>query len=467
MNNISGDKEFVLKLLRDTARNLTVRHPEIKPSGKKKGITAKALAPKTETQQVERDQIIERFQRAYETAQLQPTTTPVSTKKGKKKIGKALSAPTATVVEDQWYAPRDRTIAVFQSAIDEYVDQHKPKPKGAKAFVKQVSKTDASKLFYKKKAKKTTTAKGWVGEQFDNLDPGWLGVVYQKAKLLFKGKHKFIKHSSLKDLRYSLQGNPVTIALIADWGGGNNHAQAVSNEIRKRNPDYVIHLGDVYYAGTDDEVKKRFLNLWPGSLTAGRSFALNSNHEMYSGGYAYFDTTLPKFGQKASYFCLENSDWRFIGLDTGYIEHDLNVEQMEWLSALVNESDKKNILMSHHQAFSAYESSGAGEERLQNWVKDITNKITGWFWGHEHLCVVYKSYKGIKGRCIGHGCFPYDIPAVNPPYAGPQVDWVLRAGDPKFAGRGTLGFAWLELNGKNLKVSYINEGGTTQHQETF
>ena len=473
MNEITGDKKFVLKLLKDTARNLTVRHPGVKSLG-----TKKAGTPISGVQQIERDQIVERFQRAYETAQLEPVVPgPATAKKGLKKKGvkqKGLAAPTVTVGEDVWYAPRDKTIALFQSAMDEYLDRKKSKPKGAKGGpAKKVGKGEAKNIFYtqKPKTKGPAGAKGWVGEQYDNLDPGWLKVAFEKAKILLKGKHRFISHKKLSDFHYPMVDNDgsVRIALMADWGGGNDHAEAVASQLKslKPAPDYVIHLGDVYYAGTKDEVNKRFFGSWPGSLDRGRSFALNSNHEMYSGGYAYFDITLPRLGQDASYFCLENDNWRLIGLDTGYVEHDLNVEQVKWLTALLNESDKKNILLSHHQPFSGYESSGGGEERLQNWIKNLTAKITAWFWGHEHLCVVYKSYKGIKGRCIGHGCFPYEIPPAMPPLAGPSVEWVLRASDPKHSGRGVHGFALLEINNEKLKVSYIDETGHLQYEEAF
>ena len=477
MNDITGDKEFVLKLLKDTARNLTVRDPEIKASGMKKGITAIS-----ENRQTERDQVVERLQRAYETAQLQRVApAPQTMKKGAKKGkgAKAAVAPAATVVEEVWYAPRDRAIALFQSAMDEYLEQHKAKQKKtqAKGIVvkKKITKKGAEQVFYKAKstAKGPAGAKGWVGEQYDNLDPGWLSVAWEKAKLLLKGKHPFIRHTSSSSFRYSLleKQSPIRIALIADWGGGNDHARAVSEQIKNLQPaaDYVIHLGDVYYAGTDNEVETRFFGLWPGSLEPRRSFALNSNHEMYSGGYAYFNKTLPRFGQEASYFCLENANWRLIGLDTGYIEHDLNVEQVQWLTALVNESDKKNILMSHHQPFSAYESGGEGEERLQKWTRDLVNnkKITAWFWGHEHLCVSYKRYKGIKGACIGHGCFPYEIPSEVPPFSGPQIEWILRAGDPNHSKRGMHGFALLEIFNSQMRVSYRDETGKEGFSESF
>ena len=481
MNEIAGDKEFVLQLIQDTARSLAVRQPEVKTIGMSKSIKAATDAEKSEG-----SQIVERLDRAYERAFLQPVApSPKTTKKGAKaaKGKKGAIAPVATVVKEVWYAPRDQTIALFQSAIDEYLDEKAGAPlaplaKGlgtrAKAAPKKtkITKTEAKKLFYNEKPKKggvVAEAKGWVGEQFDKLDPGWLEVVRQKVKIAFKGKHRFISHKSLTDFRYPMSSH-VTIALVADWGGGNDHAQAVAREIEKLNPSIVIHLGDVYYVGAEKEVRQRFLQYWPGSTDRGRSFALNSNHEMYSGGYAYFDITLKEFKQGASYFCLENDNWRLIGLDTGYVEHDLTKDQFEWLSALLADgSGKKNVLFSHHQPFSAYESSGGGEERLQNWLGDFmtAGKIAGWYWGHEHLCVVYKRYMGIKGRCIGNGCFPYDLPPTTPPLGGPKVEWISTRSDPKRPKRGIHGFALLTIDGPQMKASYIDETGSEEYSEKF
>jgi hypothetical protein len=477
MHEITGDKEFVLQLLKDTARSLAVRQPEM-------GLTAmsKSLVAATESKKTEDSQIVERLQRAYERAQPVALVSKSPQKGAKTKALKAIAAPAAPAVEELWYAPRDQTIALFQAAIDEYLNEKtgtsvvlQAKSLGLKAISTpkkpKLSKTAAKKFFYQKKTGKSGTlalAKGWVGEQFDKLDPGWAEVVKEKLKLLFKGKHKFISHKSLKDFRYPL-ANQVTIALIADWGGGNEHAQAVARQIEKLNPTIVIHLGDVYYAGVDKEVRERFLQYWPGSTERGRSYALNSNHEMYGGGYAYFDITLKTFKQDASYFCLENDKWRLIGLDTGYVEHDLTKDQFEWLSALLSDgSGKKTFLLSHHQPFSAYESS-SGEERLQQWLGDFmtTGKITAWYWGHEHLCVVYKRYMGIKGRCIGNGCFPYDLPPETPPLSGPKVEWIATKSDPKRKNRGIHGFALMTIDGARMKVSYIDETGAEEYSETF
>ena len=38
---------------------------------------------------------------------------------------------------------------------------------------------------------------------------------------------------------------------------------------------------------------------------------------MYSGGEGYY-WLVDELSQKASYFCIRNSDWQFVAMDTGY-----------------------------------------------------------------------------------------------------------------------------------------------------
>ena len=42
------------------------------------------------------------------------------------------------------------------------------------------------------------------------------------------------------------------MALIADWGTGTPEAKALLERVAAHKPDVLIHLGDVYYSGTDE-----------------------------------------------------------------------------------------------------------------------------------------------------------------------------------------------------------------------
>jgi hypothetical protein len=154
--------------------------------------------------------------------------------------------------------------------------------------------------------------------------------------------------------------NQARAALLGDWGTGLYGAVPCAESIRQSRDhfDLLMHLGDVYYSGTKREVQQRFLDLWPyreGAINR----SINSNHEMYSGGYAYFENTLPNFGQESSYFALQNDHWLLVGLDVAYVDHDIEEQQVEWLEDVIAAAgDRKVLLFSHHQLFSRFDDQG-------------------------------------------------------------------------------------------------------------
>jgi Calcineurin-like phosphoesterase len=219
----------------------------------------------------------------------------------------------------------------------------------------------------------------------------------------------------VKPFEWKTPGAPETlpskgrIALFGDWGTGLYGAPVCAKSIEKAGKyDLVLHLGDVYYSGTKDEIRERLVSLWP-KVSGAKNRGLNGNHEMYTGGNAYFDTVQKEFGQTSSYFALENDHWIMACLDTAYKDHDLHGDQATWLEGLAAGSpEKRLVLFSHHQPFSLLDNQGP------NLVKKLaslfdTKRIYAWYWGHEHHCILYKPHKlyGLRGRCVGHGGFPY------------------------------------------------------------
>ncbi len=149
------------------------------------------------------------------------------------------------------------------------------------------------------------------------------------------------------------------IILISDWGANNDHAANVRDRIAAEIqatsvPVFLVHLGDIYYSGTRSECLT-FLRNWPlrdaNGPIKGRSFSLNGNHEMYSGGDGYFNVVLPAFGQRASYFVLRSPKWDFYGLDTAYVggcfhtPEDTRLDaQWKWLQNQMDGSvDRKHV----------------------------------------------------------------------------------------------------------------------------
>jgi hypothetical protein len=276
------------------------------------------------------------------------------------------------------------------------------------------------------------------------------------------------------------------VILVGDWGTGLPGAVAVGRQMRAQldraggRQCHVIHLGDVYYSGWREEYESRFLPFWPvASADEGTaSWALNGNHDAYSGGHGYFGFLLrderfrghrvPGDGEydTSSHFSLENEHWQVLGLDTGYLDHDLAGDQAAWVTGRLG-GDRRTMLLTHHQPLSAYEQVGAQlGERLRPAADE--HPIDAWFWGHEHRCAVYAespaSYLRF-GSCVGHGGVPNLLP--NPkPAASPRLTWAY-GGKEDIEGNdwGLFGFAVLDFDGPAVSVSYIDEHGRVDHRE--
>ncbi|MDX6404596.1 MAG: hypothetical protein QOH70_2051 [Blastocatellia bacterium] len=289
----------------------------------------------------------------------------------------------------------------------------------------------------------------------------------------------------------------IRVGLLADWGTGLYGApvSAMSIEDDKSGYELLMHLGDVYYSGTDNEIQDEFLAYWP-TIAGATSRACNSNHEMYTGGHAYFNQTLPAFGQQASFYALQNSHWTLIGLDTAYHEWDLQssddekqggVDQVAWLNSIVAQAgDNKIILFSHHQLFSLFDD--LSKSKLAGCVSDLLNKkrLFAWYWGHEHRCVLFDQHPnfGLYGRCIGHGGYPYfrdNLANANAESQGANgTKWrrlptknlvpsglVLEGPNPYVVGHeekyGTQGYLTLEFSDAHLNEIVHTPDGTPIH----
>lgn len=256
---------------------------------------------------------------------------------------------------------------------------------------------------------------GWFKSLFDHIDKG--------------GWHPIVRPPSDAVGSFADVGR---IAVISDWGtnlyGAPVSAKSISADGRW---EMVLHLGDIYYSGTKSETTKRFLDVWP--KAAGKvSRALNGNHEMYSGGYAYFDEVLPAFAQASSYFAVQNAHWLLVGLDTAHTDQTTDAEQVAWLERIVAaRGARKVVLFSHHQPFSAIDHV---KPLLRTAIGVLLGqgKITAWYWGHEHNCVIFDKHPewGLLGRCVGHGGIPH-----------PRLDLVKQAPVEK----ATAGVKWHRL----------------------
>jgi len=346
---------------------------------------------------------------------------------------------------------------------------------------------------------------------YGDANPAWVTTLIEQGVFAFRsfihqvhedvtGRKEPLINSILKEwknLRFERAPYPggtpqtitlhpnATVALLADWGGDNPAARHIASVAKKQNPDIVIHLGDIYYGGVKAECET-FLQQWPLQtnirypelgVPPGTSYALNGNHEMYSGGEAYFNVVLKAFRQPQPFFCLENQYWRIIGLDTAYAGGRLSPMgaddpingQWNWLIGLLrNSGQKKNIFLTHHQPVSAHTDEFHDSEQLRKDVDTLLSTegvakdaIFGWFFGHEHRCALYRDpATRFNARLIGNGCIPHQVQTEKEADPGcTPVDYFNKRQNAPNSGAAVSTFANLIFQepSPQLLIEYIDE----------
>ncbi len=296
-------------------------------------------------------------------------------------------------------------------------------------------------------------------------DSEWLEIAEKYAgRLVFAlGDVPYRTHTSPEDFVSDDLPADARIAIVPQLGTGIEGAARAMQQIAAKKPAALIHLGDIYYSGTPLEVDRYFLRPLREhfDLTRTRCLSLCGNHDAYSGGAGYYETLLPAISQPASYFCLRNEDWQFIGLDTGL--HDripgrgptyLEDSEVEWLAHKVHGAGRrKTVLLSHHQLFSAYESIADTyyNESIYSQLSQLLDAVSLWFWGHEHRLAIYEAFDALKpglarARSLGRGTG--DAPE-EPLF--PEVR-VRESADLK---EDVYSYAIVELKGAGARVEYF------------
>jgi hypothetical protein len=412
---LATDRNALLEIVEGTVSALQMQDPSPLVSA-----VASANLMSPAAVEAERDAIVSALENSARTLRLHGELSALS------------QQVTAAPAREMPFIPEDQVLSLMQSAIEEF------RPEETLA----------------------------TAAPFDTSDPGWISVAWEKLKSLFRGKHEFIAHTSPTSFRRELPDQAVVV-LFSDWGTGEETAKRVMRQIKLQSPTHAIHLGDVYYSGTEKEIQKRFLDVIDaeGPSPSGCTYlALNSNHEMYSGGHAYFELTLKtRFNQEASYFNLRNANWQLIGLDSGYEDHGLKDPQREWLVAQLDDAGaRRSVILTHHQLFSPFERR-AFDRKLHRKTQPLLGQIFAWFWGHEHRTIVFGLHQGIRARCIGHGAIPENVPFGNAVFPNlPILQMDERLGPD---GDNMHGFAVLRFDAGRLHVDYIDELGATWFSE--
>lgn len=301
--------------------------------------------------------------------------------------------------------------------------------------------------------------------KFSDCDPAWAEAIVDYEEYFGPSGHAkeipYVRWEDMDDFVLPALPRNARVALIADWGTGTDAAERLLREVAEHEPDVLVHLGDIYYAGTTEECRRWFLGVIDDVFDRRRRpmpvYTLSGNHDMYSGGTGYYGV-LPELNpsppldddvaQRASYFSLRDPSgtWQLQAMDTGLHDHDpftvssdvtwLDPDEVAWHVDKVERFSAeggRTILLSHHPLFSGFEGIGDYGDRepdvralnphllssyrhFQQAADGSPGDVAAWFWGHEHSLYVYRPYRGLeRGRCIGHGAIP--VFAEDDPYA--------------------------------------------------
>jgi hypothetical protein len=319
---------------------------------------------------------------------------------------------------------------------------------------------------------------------------GWLvnaGGAWVQRKIAEKASFRWADDfASRFDYRMSVPAEGLTMALFSDFGTGLYHSRYIGQQIRQLKPAYAFHLGDVYYAGKKDEFDRYFKAEIHPLLDTTRVFALNSNHEMLSGSFPYFDYVDDRrevLGntpqeQEGSYFCISSDDFQIIGIDSDYHEESRYREPdlLAWLKNVLTrgkQSNKINILLTANEPYNVANPALTGLfGDLQPLV--AASLVDLWFWGNTHNCVLYGRGPGLPflGSCIGHGGFPYGrlSSAAN---SATMVRWFeSEARFPEATGvrqdRGNNGWLKMVLRpGGGVDLEYVDWMSQSRHKASL
>ncbi len=293
-------------------------------------------------------------------------------------------------------------------------------------------------------------------------------------------------HSKISQFKYPLKapaGQPLKVAIVADFGTGLVHSQYIARQLAEAKYPYVLQLGDIYYAGREEEYRKFYRSPMKPILEGGsKVFALAGNHEQYSGNQGYWNDIhyrQEKFPtqdqQEGSYFRLVGDHYQIIGCDTNslQLERYNNPLLLDWLLKALREGRSKglsNILLTSENAYD-FMTVFAGRGQLYKDIADFSDDffhptqslVDFWAWGHVHYCsfndaAPAEGYPFI-GTCVGHGGYPFGV--KKKPKHPSFIRWVEDA--PRFPREtgvrqdmGCNGYLVVELGGTELKLVYMD-----------
>jgi hypothetical protein len=223
----------------------------------------------------------------------------------------------------------------------------------------------------------------------------------------------------------------IEVALFADNGNGLYASRAIAKQIVDSRVPYAMHLGDVYYGGSEQEFRDYFETPLAPMFDRTELFMLSGNHEMFAGGEQFqklIRSKAEKFPerqrQRGEMFRLRGPGFQILGIDTmftGWKAKQLRVHDradervLSVLEAwLAERPDDLTLLMTTNEPWNL--GSKTLTPLYQSLVETIAGRVDLWFWGNVHYAALYEPWRfddagsparSLIGSCIGHGGYPF------------------------------------------------------------
>lgn len=303
-------------------------------------------------------------------------------------------------------------------------------------------------------------------------DPGWLASgparlawTMSLAPISSRARALWRDHATTRvpggpvpaGFQYALpayEDGEIRVAVFGDFGTGRGPQHWIARQMLEWRPALAIHLGDIYYAGTENDVR---LNMWKVLRDLHQAcpvWMIPGDHERFTDGgkplLDYIDGLRESSGdyagakgeQEGTYFSLSNEHFQLIGLDgNSYLWNRLPKDQpnavgdyapfrqRSWLQEVLDARPQvQNLIFSQAPPHSENRASKVFGRQVDAITRG--KDVRGWFFGDIHHAAWWKATQEYPYTSVlcGHGGIPKNI--VEKPNQDPAQFWEWKARYP-------------------------------------
>lgn len=247
---------------------------------------------------------------------------------------------------------------------------------------------------------------------------------------------------------------------MGDGGRGNDNqyrvADAIEQVCAQSGCDFAIYLGDNIYddgvSGVDDPQFEEKFEAPYRNIDMPFYMALG-NHDWGGDAGAQVEYTFvsDKWEMASEYYTHVQGDATFVVLDTNSL-NDGDDAQMEWAAAEVAAATTTwKFAYGHHPYISNGDHGNTGGDLESFFDASLCGNIDVFFAGHDHDLEWLEPVCGTEFIISGAASETRDVGGDN----------------PTFFEASTLGFMWVELDGRTFTGVFYDDTGTELYRRTF